>query len=249
MQMIYPTVSTRPARGPLVAGTVVGLVLFAGGLGLAWLSFATPVVRGLSPTAIRPAPDQLALGAIIWAVSLVAPPSFAIVGLFRLSRVAGAIFQRPSKGAIGRVARGIDDDIAVAPVIRLPEGRVVRNLVAGPYGLAVLTELPPSRATRRSGTYWEIRRPNGRWMPLENPLDRASRDADRVKSWIAAEERDFVVKVYAAVITADATLTRTPSCAVITTEQIPSWLASLPPQRSLSEIRRAELVDRIRSIA
>jgi hypothetical protein len=249
MQMIYPTVSTKPARGPLVAGTVVGLMLLVGGLSLAWLAFATPVVRGLSPTAIRPAPDQLVLGALIWGVSLVAPPSFAIVGLFRLSRVAGAILQRPNKGAISRVAGALDDDIAVAPVIRLPEGRIVRNLVAGTYGLAVLTELPPSGATRRAGTSWEIRRPNGRWMPIENPLDRAARDAERVKSWIAAEERDFVVKVYAAVITLDASLTRTAACAVITTEQIPSWLASLPPQRSLSETRRAELVDRIRSIA
>jgi hypothetical protein len=44
-------------------------------------------------------------------------------------------------------------------------------------------------------------------------------------------------------------LERTPACAVISPDQIPAWLASLPPQRSLSADRRAELLDQIRSIA
>jgi hypothetical protein len=248
MQMIYPTLSTKPARGPLLLGAVVGLVLLAGGIGLAWLAIATPVVRGLTPTTIRPAPDQMAIGAVVWAVSLVAPPSFAIVGLFRLLRVAAAIFGRPNRGALSRVAGSLGDNIAVAPIVRLPEGRIVRNLVAGSHGLAVLAELPPAGATRRRGDAWEARRFDGRWVHLENPLERAVRDAERVRSWVAAEERDFVVKVYAAVVSSDSTLSRTPACAVITTEQIPEWLASLPPQRSLGEGRRAELLDLIRTI-
>ena len=66
---------------------------------------------------------------------------------------------------------------------------------------------------------------------------------------LAAGEQDFIVKVYAAVVTSDTSVDRTPACAVITPEQIPAWLASLPPQRSLSSIRRAELLDQIRSIA
>ena len=93
-------------------GTFVGIVLLAGGIGLAWLAFATPLVRGLAPTAIRPAPDQMALGALIWGVSLVAPPSFAIVGLFRLSRVMSVVLRRPNRGAIARVARALGDDIS-----------------------------------------------------------------------------------------------------------------------------------------
>jgi hypothetical protein len=248
MQMIHPTASMTPARGPLVAGTLVGLILLAGGIGLAWLAFATPIVRGLAPTDLRPRPDQIALGAIIWGASLVAPPSFAIVGLFRLSRVAAVLFRRPSRGALGRVSAALGDDFAVAPIVRLPEGRIVRNVVAGGHGLAILSELPPPGATRRHGTTWEVHRPNGRWMPFENPLERAGRDAERLRSWISAEERDFVVKVYAAVITSDTTVARTPGCAVITSEQIPAWLASLPQQRSLNESRRAELIAQVRSI-
>jgi hypothetical protein len=249
MQMIYPTVSTRPALGRLVVGTVVGVFLLAGGIGLAWLAFATPVVRGLAPTAIRPAPEQMFIGALIWGTSLVGPPSFAIVGLFRLSRVASTVFGRKNRGAIGRVAGSLGDDISVAPVVRLPEGRIVRNLVAGSYGLAILAELPPAGASRRNGTAWEVRRADGRWMPFENPLERATRDAEGIRRWVTAEERDFVVRVYAAVITSDTSITRTPTCAVITTEQIPAWLASLPPQRSLNSIRRAELNELVRSIA
>jgi hypothetical protein len=249
MQMIYPTVSTKPAIGRLVVGAVVGLFLVAGGIGLAWLAFATPVVRGLAPTAIRPAPEQMFVGALIWGASLVAPPSFAIVGLFRLSRVASAVFRRQSRGAVGRVASSLGDDISAAPLVRLPEGRIVRNLLAGAYGLAILSELPPASATRRNGTAWEVHRADGRWVPYENPLERAARDAEGVRRWVSSEDRDFVVKVYAAVVTSDASIARTPTCAVITTEQIPAWLASLPPQRSLNSIRRAELVDLVRSIA
>jgi hypothetical protein len=249
MEMIYPAATTKPARGPIVAGTFVGLVLFVGGLGLAWLAIATPLVRGLTPTMIRPAPEQMAVGAIIWGFSLVAPPSFAIVGLFRLSRVAAIVFRRPNGGAIGKVAGSLGDDIAVAPIVRLPEGRVVRNLVAGSHGVAILAEVPPASATRRRGSTWEVHRADGRWMPYDNPLERAARDAERVRNWFAAGEQDFVVKVYAAVVTSDTSLDRTPACAVITPEQIPAWLASLPPQRSLSSTRRAELLDQIRSIA
>jgi hypothetical protein len=249
MQMIYPTVSTRPPLGRLVVGTVVGMFLLAGGIGLAWLAFATPVVRGLAPTAIRPAPEQMFIGALIWGASLVAPPSFAIVGLFRLSRVASTAFRRQNRGAIARVARSLGDDISAAPMVRLPEGRIVRNLVAGAYGLAILSELPPAGATRRNGTAWEAHRSDGRWVPFENPLERAARDAEGVRRWVSSEERDFVVKVYAAVVTSDSSVTRTPSCAVISTEQIPAWLASLPPQRSLNSIRRAELIELVRSIA
>ena len=35
---------------------------------------------------------------------------------------------------------------------------------------------------------------NGRWVPIENPLDRATRDAERVRRWLATDDRDFVIK-------------------------------------------------------
>jgi hypothetical protein len=72
---------------------------------------------------------------------------------------------------------------------------------------------------------------------------------ERIKGWIGSEERDFVVKVFAAVVTDDQSLSRTPACAVIGTSQVAAWLNSLPPQRSLNESRRADLIELVRSIA
>jgi hypothetical protein len=113
--------------------------------------------------------------------------------------------------------------------------------------VAVFEELPPRAASRHTGGRWEVRLTNGRWVPLENPLDRAARDADRVRRWLADDDRDFLVKVYAAVVGEDGTVPRTPTCAVITRDQIPAFLASLPPQRTLTPSRLERIVDHVRS--
>jgi hypothetical protein len=249
MQLIQSTHVMRPSRGPLVVSTLVGSVLFFGGLALAWLALATPLVRGLTPSVVRPAPDQMAVGALVWGLSLVAPPAFAIVGAIRLSVVASAVLSRPQVGAVKGVADELGDEYVVAPVVHLADGRAVKNLIVGPFGMAILSELPPPKLTRHQGQTWEIRRHDGRWVPFQNPMEHASRDMERVRHWIAGEERDFVVKIYAAVVTTDEAVTRMPSCAVLQPDQIPAWLASLPPQRSLSADRREDLVARVRSIA
>jgi len=118
----------------------------------------------------------------------------------------------------------------------------------GPFGVAVIGEMPSPRNTRRNGTNWELRRVDGRWGPMEDPRERTARDAERIRYWIAAEDRDFIVKVYAAVVIGDYDLTRTAACAAITADQVPGWIVSLPPQRSLNEDRRRDVVERIRTI-
>jgi hypothetical protein len=249
MQLIQSSHAMRPGRGPLVAATVVGSILFVGGLALAWLAFATPLVRSLTPSVVRPSPDQMALGALIWGLSLVAPPAFAIVGVVRLWSVASTLTRRPQAGALTRVAQQLGDEYVVAPSVRIDDARLIRNVVVGPFGVAIISEPPPPNATRRQGTSWEVRRQDGRWIPLENPLDRASRDAERLRGWISSEDRDFLVKSYAVFATTDPTVTRTSTCAVVTPDQIAAWLLSLPPQRSLTASRYADLVEAIRSIA
>src|SRR4029450_6587417 len=98
MQLIQPSHALPPARGPLLMGTVVGGVLFFGGLVLAWLAFATPLVRTLTPSVVPPTTGQLAIGGFVWGLSLVAPPCFAIVGVIRLSQVASALLAKPKTG-------------------------------------------------------------------------------------------------------------------------------------------------------
>ncbi len=248
MQLIQPTHLLRPARGPLFLGTIVGGVLLVGGLGLAWLEFATPIVRGLTPTVVRPAPDQLLVGGLVWGLSLVVPPSLAIVGAIRLSLVATALL-RPNPGAVGSVVQELGDEFVVAPSVRLPDGKSVRNLVIGPFGVAIIGELPIPKNLRRHGNSWEFRRADGRWVAFENPLEKAARDADRIRHWLAGEDRDFIVKVYPAVVVENEHFARTPACAAISADQIAGWLAALPAQRSLSPDRQADIADRIRSIA
>lgn len=248
MQVIASSRAARPPLGAVVVGTTVGTFLVLGGLFLAWIAFATPVLSDLTPATVRPGPVQLALGGLVWGLTLVAPPSFAIVGALRLGRVVRAVSAKPREHAIGRVAAQLGDDYVAARDVRLPDGRLVRDLVLGPFGLAVISELPPPRATRHTGISWEIRGQDGRWHHLENPLERAARDGERVRRWVASTERDYVVKVYAAVVATDPTVARTPTCAVVTIEQIPAWLASLPPSRALSVDRRAELVAAIETL-
>jgi hypothetical protein len=147
-----------------------------------------------------------------------------------------------------RVAQVVGDEYVAATDVRLPDGRVVRDLVLGPFGIAVINEMPPRGATRHTGISWEVRRSDGRWSHLENPLERTARDGERVRRWIASTERDFVVKVYAVVVTSDPTVSRTPACAVVTADQIPAWLASMPPARAMTPDRQLELIEQIRSI-
>jgi hypothetical protein len=249
MQFIQPSHAIRPARGPMLMGTVVGGVLLAGGIVLGWLAFATPFVRILTPSVLRPSIEELAIGGFIWGLSLVAPPCFAIVGLIRLSQVAGTLLRKPAIGPVAKAARTLTDEYVVAPSLELPDARRIRNVVIGPFGLAVIGEAPPSAITRRHGSAWEVRRADGRWVPLEHPVERTSRDAERLRRWIGAEERDFIVKVYAAFVTTDPTILRTPACAVIGPSEVAAWLTGLPPQRSLYDTRRDDLIERVRALA
>jgi hypothetical protein len=249
MQLIQSSHVARPARGPMLMGTVVGGVLLAGGIVLGWLAFATPLVRALTPTVVQPTWDQIAFGGLIWGISLVAPPCFAIVGFIRLSQVAGVLMRKPAIGPIVGAGKQLNDEYLAAPSVDLPDGRRVRNVVVGPFGLAVIGEAPPRSVTRRQGSTWEVRRADGRWVPLEQPVERTGRDAERLRRWISAEERDFVVKVYAAFVTDDPTVARTPLCAVIGPNEVAAWLINLPVQRSLYESRREDLVDRVRALA
>jgi hypothetical protein len=241
---------TAPARSGarvrIVIGLAVGAVLVVGGLALGWLMLGTSFLASFVPTG-RPEPAQMALGAVAWGVALIAPAAVLIVGAARLASVAETILAaRPRPTPAARLASVMGDDYVVATRVALADGRRVPEIVIGPFGAAVIAELPPSGLTRHRGITWEVRGPRGQWLPLENPLDRAARDAERVRRWIAQEDHDFVVKTYAAVVSRDSTVERTATCAVIEADQIPAWLRSLPAQRSLTPTRRARIVELIR---
>jgi hypothetical protein len=249
MQVLPSRAVVRPERSAVIGGTVVGGSLVACGFILAWLAFATPLMSGFLPSGPRPNPVQMVIGGLVWGMALVMPAAVATVGLIRLVRVYAAASAKPKPTIVSKAAAGLGADHVLASRLWLPDGRPLQNLVLGPFGLAVVNELPPPRATRHNGNAWEILRPNGRWAPYENPLDRASRDTERVRRWITAEERDFVVKVYAAIVTTDPTVARTSACAVIGPNEVAAWLQGLPPQRSITPERHLDLVARLQEVA
>jgi hypothetical protein len=237
-----------PSRAALLLGTVVGVVLVVGAIVVAWLAFATPFVSRFTP-GVRADTTQMIAGGLAWGFAFVAPGAFLIAGIARIAKIIEGITDaRPPATPAVRAARQLPDDFVVIPRVRLPEGRLIPELVIGPFGAAVVEKLPPPRATRRHGAAWEVRTGNGRWIPLEDPLQRAARDAERIRTWFAHDDRDFVVRVHAAVVAPDTSLARTSACAVITQDQLPAWLASLPPQRSLTASRREHLIDLIREL-
>jgi hypothetical protein len=137
--------------------------------------------------------------------------------------------------------------MAVATGLTLPDGRGVSELVIGPFGAAVIRELPPAAVTRIRGDSWQVRTSRG-WIALENPLERATRDAERVRRWLTDDD-DFLVKVYSAVVGPAPTVARTPHCAVLAPDQLAAWIAALPSQRSLTPGRLQRVIDTVRGAA
>ena len=248
MQVIPPRAPGHDRRA-IVVGTLVGAILLVGGLSIAWLAFGTPFIQAFTPAG-RPGTSQVVVGMLAWAFALIAPATFIIVGVARIVTVFdGVAGARPRRTPASRLNKVLGEDHVVASRVRLPDGRIVPEMIIGPFGVAVLEELPPAKITRRHGTAWEVRTREGRWLPITNPLDKATRDAERVRAWLGGDEQDYVIKVYAAVVAPDASLPRTATCAVIGTDQIPAWLASLPPQRSLDASRIEGIVRRVKELA
>lgn len=249
MELIQPSrLANRPSIAPLIPGIVVGTISIVAGVVLAYIALATPALRAALPEG-RPTAGGMATGALIWAVALIAPAVFVLIGAGRLVRILGAVRNRiPRRSTTVRALDAMSDDVGVATTVTLPDGRTVSELVIGPFGAAVIRELPPVAVTRIREGRWELRTARS-WIPLENPLERASRDAERVRRWLGGDDADFVVKVYAAVVGVDPRIQRTTDCAMLTPEQVVGWIGALPPQRTLTESRRQRIADVVRAAA
>jgi hypothetical protein len=249
MEIVQPsTAARRPSLAPIVGGAVTGTLLVVIGVVLAWAAFATPLLGSVLPTG-RPSIGQTASGIAIWAIALVAPAGCLLVGATRLARILGATRARaPRRSTILKALDSQPDDVLVASGIVLDDGRGVADLIVGPFGAAVVRELPPAAITRVREGRWFLRTRRG-WMPLEDPLQRAARDAERVRRWLGHDDADFVVKTYAAVVGVGYSVERSRECAVLTPDQIASWVNALPPQRSLTEGRRDQIRDLVRAAA
>jgi len=238
-----------PSRFDIARAVVVGGILVVGAAVLGYLIFSTEFLGQFTPSG-RANATQLAAGALAWTFALTAPAGFGLVGLVRLgSAVERYAARRRPPTPVVAIARTVADDHAVATRVRLPDGsRIVPELVIGPFGAAVIEELPPPGAVLSRGPRsWEVRLADGKGHLIDHPLERAARDAERVRTWFASDDSDHVVKVYAAVVGSDPSVGRIPSCAYIAPDQVGPWLASLPPQRSFDADRRAKIIKLVRA--
>jgi hypothetical protein len=241
--MAFITHRRAPRLGVLVSGSVFGLLLAAAGLGIAYLTLATPLASVLS--ANRLAGNRLPIGLGIWALSLIAGGALLLAGTNRLAATVAWLRDGDGRSDPGaRALASMADEVFVVADVVPNDGRPIPEIAIGAFGVAVLHSLPAAREYRLVGSSWERRTHDG-WMPMDNPLDLANRDAERVRRWYTIADLDFVVRVYAAVIVADGSLPRSATCAVVTPEQLPSWIEALPHQRSLTSARRI----RLRSLA
>lgn len=249
MQLIAapPSVSLSD-RIVLARSVLVATLLVAAGASLAWLLVATPIVDVLIPSG-RPTGPQVAIGILAWVVAIVVPAGLLLIGVARMAETfEAALAMRPRR--LSPALRNVlgPEHVAVTD-LRVPGGRRVNELVLGPFGIVVFGEVPPASVSRHVGSRWELRGERGRWIPIEAPADRAARDAERVRGWLASDDRDFLVRVYAAVITDDDRVQRTPACAVVATGDVAGWLGALPGQRGLTAERRERLADLVRTAA
>jgi hypothetical protein len=228
----------------LLVGGLVGAALFVAGVALAWLAFATPLLRSIDMP-VRATPAQIAVGAAAWALALTAPAGCVLLGLARLAGTTERMAKMRRRPGSVSAARKLGEGYVAAANVRLPDGRAIPEIVIGPHGVAIIQPGPPRAATRHSGSRWEVRL-DGKWVPLENPLERATRDLEAIRRWLGANDQDFLVRVHTALVTSDASVERSSSCAVIRPDQVAAWLTALPPQRSLTDSRRTWLIELVR---
>jgi hypothetical protein len=248
MQVFQPRVARAGSRRAIATGGIIGLLLIGLGVALGYLALATPFSQQFIPE-----PRSGGVGAIVsalgWTLLIVAPATAAIAGIAWLADVAAlASALRVKPHPVERLSRVLGEEYTAATNVRLPDGRIVSEIIVGPHGMAVFEPMPPAALTRSQSGRWELRVGKDRWVPLENPLERTVRSADRVRHWLTNEDRGFVVRVNAAVVAPDsAAIARSSSCAVVTRDQIPAYLNSLPVQRGFTAERRAEIVEIIRA--
>ncbi len=252
MQRLAADGPAAPSSPPLawikhLATLLLAVLLVAAGLAAGWLVATTPLLASLASP--RPTAAQTLVGALGWAAGLAVPILLTGAGVLKLVAAIGGLRPRRSETPFARLVAALPDGHTLVEGVRLADGRRIEAIVVGPFGAAILEPLPPRGAARRRGEYWELRVGPREFIPIENPLDRAARNAERFRRWLLQEDQDHVVRVYAAVIGEEPGLDRTPSVAVVAPAQLVAWFGALPAQRSFTAWRREKLVERLRERA
>lgn len=241
--------SPRPrARTPSLARAVAGGVLLVIiGLGVVGLIVATGVMQSVGQVGDSRITQQL-FGTATWGLAFLIPGLFIVLGLARIVRAVEAR-PRPKRDRPAASQRGrISDEFMVAQAVRLPDGRTIPEVVVGPHGLTVVEEVPPRHASRQGSHHWEVRDRSGRWNAVEHPLDRASRDVERLRRWLGSQMEDYTPRFTAVCIADDDRVARNTDVAVIRRNQLADFLDAQPPLRQMTLDRRDRIAGLLREL-
>ena len=245
MQVLRAGATSRPrlALVPLLAAFLIGVVLVGAGVAAAWVAMTGTLLNDASLLGRGPVVRPV-VGGLAFALAFLIPAVLVVAGLARVVRaIDGATGRRMRRGPVATLSRRLPNDYAVVAAVRTPEKRLIPEIVVGPTGIVVVEPLPPVRASRVHGRSWEVRLSNGRWLPIENPLDRASRDAERLRGWLSSEWESWAPRVYAAVVADGHEVSRLPDVAVVTREELGAFLTSMPVSKSMTPDRRRDVIE------
>lgn len=248
MQVLAAPTSSRWELVAIARSGLTAILLVAVGGLLAWAFLSTSIVWSLVP-ANRPTGAQVIIGIAGLAFAILLPAAFVVLGIVKAAATIGSLRARRPRRVLPHLAHALGPDHLAAEDLVLPDGRLIHELILGPFGIVVLGAVPPASVSRHVGRRWEVRDDRGRWLPIEAPVERAARDAERVRRWLGSLGDDFVVKVHALIVTDDARVERTPACAVVAPHQLAAWLEGLPPQRGLTSGRRDRVAAWVREAA
>jgi hypothetical protein len=237
-------IGERRDQEAILSAALVGIGLAAAGVCFALLAVSTPFASRIASSP-GSGPPGAVIPAIAFSLAIVAGAGLIIGGTDRVAAsLASYRWLARRRSLAARATKDLPFDLDIAVDVVPAGGRPIPEVVSGPFGVAVIHELGRAENLRRIGTTWEARTRDG-WVPTEHPVDRAARDAERMRHWLSGGDLDFVVRVYAAVVTTNPVLARSPLCAVLSEDQLADWFASLPRQRSLNTGRRDRLASRI----
>ena len=226
MIQAYPQAprASNGRRGNPIELTVLGAGWLSVAATVSYLALATPIVSRLVLSG-RIASSGSAVSLLAAALIATIPVSLATAGMVRLLD-AFRIALQPQPDVVRRVAGRPGPARAFAPPA-YPERPVARRAAVELLGDVAFRHTPGDRSVRRRGDRWEVD-VQGDWTPLELPARKprlvSIADAARVRSL----DRDFVVKVYAAVVPGSETPDRVPACFILRPDQILPYLAGLP---------------------
>ena len=168
-------------RVAVLRSAATAILLLLAGAMLAWLCLGTSLVNQFIPAG-RPSMTQMAVGVVVWGFAIVVPAGFLLIGFARVAATVEAVGALRPTAVTPQLAKALGPDHLAATDLLLPGGRRIHELVLGPFGIVVLGDVPPASITRHVGTRWEVRDDRGRWIPVEAPVERATRDAERVRA-------------------------------------------------------------------